>query len=114
MIRNNVIWAGNGSPGQNGSKGENGTDGSPGDAGLNSKEVGSATCLSSDHSPGGSGGGGNCGEVMTSGGNGGERICPDYVGSSIVEPIYSENGTDGLNSGAGLGGCRLGRLPESR
>jgi hypothetical protein len=60
-------------------------------------------CLPQHHSPGGPGASGQCGAEATSGGDGGERVCPAYddVGSMTVGPTATENGIAGSHGAVG-------------
>jgi hypothetical protein len=108
-IRNNVIRAGSGGDGARGGNGAGGSDGAMAGAGIDALDlfvtwgVDGHNCTYAAHSAGGSGGVSTCGAVSTSGGDGGNRVCPDYDGETIP-PVASEFGQDGLNGG-GSGGA---------
>jgi hypothetical protein len=110
VIRHNVIRAGAGGDGTRGDNGAPGSDGAVGGAGTDALDLYEAhgvvghECTAANHSAGGSGGVSTCGAVVTSGGDGGNRVCPDFDGTETAPPVSSEIGQDGLNGG-GSGGA---------
>jgi hypothetical protein len=109
-ITNNHIFAGRGGDGLAGTAGTAGNSGPSGSIGVNALDLNVAygvtghDCTPSHTSPGGSGGAGYCAGTVTSGGDGGNRVCPTFDGSETGSPVASENGYSGYNVG-GPGGA---------
>jgi len=99
-IRDNVIFAGDGAPGQRGQDGVDGADGADGAPGSKAREIGPHGTAAT--TAGGSGGVGVCGAITTSGGNGGDAVAPPF--EDLV--ASAQPGTKGANNfpGAGVAG----------
>jgi hypothetical protein len=107
-IIQNVVVAGDGGFGALGASGTTGAGGAGGSAGAGAKSTG-VLCDSSDIAQGGGGGVSTCGGTVTSGGQGGTRVCPDApddVQNVAQSPTVAEFGVDGAKGGAtaGFGG----------
>ncbi len=112
-VSHNRVHAGRGGPGARGRDGEDGADGLPGQPGRDALDliteygVSEHDCQAEHHSAGGAPGIFSCGDgaVDTSGGRGGNRVCPTWAveGDSTAAPTPEERGVDGA-SGGGLGG----------
>ncbi len=107
----NQIIAGAGGRGLRGANGFDGADGVAGEGGMDALDIHAAYGLGQDectvayHSPGGSAGVFACDGTETSGGAGGERVCPawDSANDRTVAPVASQNGLPGAAGGAGGG-----------
>ncbi len=120
VLSNNLIVAGNGSPGVNGSDGENGTNGPDGGNGLDAYEPAgnyncAEECPADAANAGGAAGQNICGGMDVSGGAGGRADCPDFdetvdmctsCGSSDNQTVTSSGlAAPGGGGSGGLGGC---------
>ena len=114
-ITNNQIFAGSGGKGRRGTDGQDGANATAGGAGLQAIDVvafynlagtSNLTCRNNLHTrAGGVGGVQTCGAATTSGGSGGNRICPVWdntLDAPAVAPASSK-GLAGQNGGA-IGG----------
>jgi hypothetical protein len=105
-ITRNLVIAGDGGPGTAGSAGTGGASGTSGVAGLIGKDVGSS-CESYEFNAGGGAGVQVCGGTTTSGGKGGNAICPDppdQVQTGAQVPDAIEYGAAGSNNSGAWGG----------
>lgn len=105
-ISHNRVLAGRGGDGLDGAGGTDGLSGPAGAAGVNALDMYVAygvtghNCQWSHCLAGGMGGVLYCGGVVTSGGNGGQQVCPTYVGGTTG---FQGPGNAGHNGG-GAGG----------
>ncbi|MDF1566090.1 MAG: MopE-related protein [Deltaproteobacteria bacterium] len=115
-IRDNLIYAGDGGPGDDGLDGATGTSGLDGNPGVAARDE--ATCptnLAGSNMQidlGGAGGALSCLGTNVTGGQGGASYCPDFDESGAQPasnptdqyPVAAMDGTDGLGPNPGAGG----------
>ncbi len=95
VVRNNRILSGSGGDGASGAKGADGSTGPNGAVGAAAANF--ASCSGGNKlTNGGSGGSLTCAGTATSGGQGGDGYCPDYLGTNSS----NEAGRSGSNGGA--------------
>ena len=92
-----------------GASGVNGATGIDGSTGALAKNLDGQSCKQADHASGGVGGAITCAGIVTHGGQGGTRVCPDAPGdvqNANQSPQAQEHGATGQNNlfGAGAGG----------
>lgn len=108
-LTNNRVYAGSGGKGRRGLDGVDGADAPGGTEGVDAYDVFEKTGVTGHNcvtpSPGGTGGRHSCGGIDTSGGDGGNRVCPTWDdnldATSLPKP--SESGRVGQNGAAGGG-----------
>ncbi len=109
-VSHNIVVGGSGGKGARGTDGLAGGDGSAGVTGIDAFDLANeygvgVVCSDALHrSMGGSGGAGSCGGVETSGGKGGNRICPVSPATKVVVgPTAEAWGAVGANGGGAAG-----------